>query len=528
MTALIHPRTRMRPVGYRKNGSPIWAVRGADGTVTDPATELIEKRDAAFKRLDELSTRFIAGDTLTETEVAERTSLEGDIDALDARLDAVELQRSRTEKAAESRKRLGMAGQPANDPGGNVQVVSEPHLYRKGGAHSYMRDLCSLGFGPSVDGFYQAQERLRTHAKQISVDAVEAQDRETGGSATAEQRYLLRQVQEVINTRKDNKGIQNRDLSTAAGSGGEFVPPAYLTSQYVPYARPGRVFADACSKEDLPGGTMSLNIPKVTSGASVDTQGSQNTDVADQDLETAFVTFPVVTVAGAQILSLQLMERSPIAFDEITFKDLMLALAARVDYKCLVGTGSGDITGVLNTGAIGTITWTQASPTIKGLYGQMAEAKAAVASGRFVPATHAFMTPNRWEWIEQQVDSNNRPLVLPTQNGPYNALLVSSAEPVAEGNVGGRMLSLQVLQDYNIPVPTTGGNANNDTVLVCKPDDFWLFESPIVARALPQTLGQQLSVLLQVYEYAAFTAARYPVSAQAISGSGLTTPTWNS
>ena len=157
------------------------------------------------------------------------------------------------------------------------------------------------------------------------------------------------------------------------------------------------------------------------------------------------------------------------------------------------------------------------------MYGQIAEAKAAVASGRFLQATHAFMTPNRWEWIEQSFDSNNRPLVVPQQNGPWNAVQTTDA-PTAEGPTGGRMMSLNIEQDFNIPVLSS-----NDTILVCRPDDFVLYESPVVARALPQTFGAQMSVLLQVYGYVAFTAARYPVSAQSITGSGLVTPpVWNS
>jgi hypothetical protein len=37
-----------------------------------------------------------------------------------------------------------------------------------------------------------------------------------------------------------------------------------------------------------------------------------------------------------------------------------------------------------------------------------------------------------------------------------------------------------------------------------------------------------LSVLLQLYGYIAFTAARYPVSNSVITGTGLSTPTFNS
>jgi Phage capsid family len=279
------------------------------------------------------------------------------------------------------------------------------------------------------------------------------------------------------------------------------------------------VFADAQSKMQLPPGTMSINIPKVNNGTSVAAQGTQNTNVSDTDLQTEYVTFPVITAAGAQVLSLQLLERSPIAFDDVVMKDLALAQAAFVDQQCLNGTGAnGQVTGVYNTGGINLVTWTQSAPTIKGLYGQMAYAKSLIANQRFLPATHIFMSPTRWEWIEQQVDGNNRPLVLPAQNGPWNVMQVAPEMATAEGLTGGRMLSCAVEQDYNIPQTV---ESDQDLVFVLKCDDNYLYESPLISRALPQTYGAQLSILLQLYGYIAYTAARYPVSNTVITGTGL-------
>ena len=300
----------------------------------------------------------------------------------------------------------------------------------------------------------------------------------------------------------------------------EFVPPLYLTEQYVPYARPARVFADAQSKMQLPPGTMSINIPKVYGGTSVAAQGTQNTNVPDVDLETEYVTFPVITAAGAQVLSLQLLERSPIAFDDVVMKDLAMAQAQYVDQQCITGkrARTDRSRAVYNTAGINTITWTQASPTIKGFYGQLALAKADISNARFLPATHIFVSPTRWEWIEQQVDSNNRPLVVPQQNGPWNVMQVAPDMATAEGLTGGRMLSCAVSQDFNIPQTV---NSDQDIVIVQKSDDNYLYEGPLVTRALPQTYGAQLSVLLQLYGYIAFTAARYPVSNSVITGSGL-------
>ena len=59
-------------------------------------------------------------------------------------------------------------------------------------------------------------------------------------------------------------------------------------------------------------------------------------------------------------------------------------------------------------------------------------------------------------------------------------------------------------------------------------DENYLFESPVITRALPQTYGNQLAVLLQIYGYIAFTAARYPNANTVIKGTGFVTPTFAS
>ena len=51
-----------------------------------------------------------------------------------------------------------------------------------------------------------------------------------------------------------------------------------------------------------------------------------------------------------------------------------------------------------------------------------------------------------------------------------------------------------------------------------------LWESGIKARVLPETKAQNLTVLLQIYSYLAFSAARFPQSVVEITG--LTAPTW--
>jgi hypothetical protein len=68
----------------------------------------------------------------------------------------------------------------------------------------------------------------------------------------------------------------------------------------------------------------------------------------------------------------------------------------------------------------------------------------------------------------------------------------------------------------------TGGD--EDPVYVLRASDVVLWELGIRARVLPETKAQNLTVLLQLYGYLAFSAARYPQSVVEITG--LTAPTF--
>ena len=77
------------------------------------------------------------------------------------------------------------------------------------------------------------------------------------------------------------------------------------------------------------------------------------------------------------------------------------------------------------------------------------------------------------------------------------------------------------------PIPTSPinlGSGTEDPVLVMRASDIVLWEGGIRARVLPETKAQNLTVVLQIYGYLAFSAARYPQSIVQITG--LTAPTF--
>jgi HK97 family phage major capsid protein len=367
----------------------------------------------------------------------------------------------------------------------NNHADSRDLVYRRGDhRQSWCRDLIRLSLNLDSDG--ESSARLASHAQQV-VDH----------PAFAE----------------------HRDLSRIDGSGGYAVPPAWLMNQYIELARPGRAFANLVQRQPLPGGTDSINIPKVLTGTATGIQTADNTPVTDVDLTDTYINAPVRTISGQQGVAIQLLDQSPIAFDDLVFRDLMADFASQLDKQCLYGSGTnGQVLGVNNTPNIGTIA--VSTVDIKGVYSAIANAIQLVHSTRFQPPEVVVMHPRRWGWFLSLLDANQRPLFLPDANRPYNAAGI--LDEVASQQVVGNIQGLPVVTDPNIA--TNSGAGTEDIVYVLRASDVVLWESGIRARVLPETKAANLTVLLQLYGYLAFSAARYPQSIVEITG--LVSPSW--
>jgi HK97 family phage major capsid protein len=321
---------------------------------------------------------------------------------------------------------------------------------------------------------------------------------------------------------------EQRANSRVTGAGGEFVPPLWLIDQFAPLARPARAFADVMTNLDLPVGTDSINVPKIATGSLVGWQSADNAAVASQDLTTTSVPAPVLTLAGQVDISQQLLDQSPIAFDEAIFGDLTADLNRQLDVSLIGGAGtSGTPTGVYNTAGVNSVTFTSASPTLALLYSKLAGAIQTVETTRFLPPEVIVMHPRRWAWILTQADTQGRPMVVPDAGNPQNAAGVLT-DVAAQAKVG-TLLGLPVVVDPSIPTTSTGSaltGGTQDVIFVGRFSDAYLYEGPLMARAIPSVNSGTLGVRLQVYKYVAFTAARYPQSFAVIGGTGLSAPSF--
>jgi HK97 family phage major capsid protein len=441
-------------------------------------TMLRENREAKQSELDELlKTPTDEKRDLNEDEDAKFAEIRDALDAFDKRItELVELE-ERQRQADEARKTAGVAGAQVNEPN---------PVYRKddSASPSFFRDLATAS-KPSNIGFDEARQRLAA-----------AQETRAG------------------------------DMTTVAGAGGEFAPPLWLVEDFVALARPGRVAADLCNGNTLPSGVSSVNLPKVASGVTVAVQQTQNTAVSDTAMTTTSVSSGITTLAGQQVVSLQLIDQSGIPFDRVVLQDLAKAYAGSLDTQVLYGSNAnGQLNGLVNVGTAQAFTTTQpavASTTnANSLYYAVTKAIATVWTNLYQPATALIMHPRRWAWILGSVDSNSRPLVIP-DGSAFNS--AGQGDNMTAQGRAGTFAGLPVYVDPNIST-AANSTTNQDEIYVVRQDELYLWETPVQSASFDATYANQLSILFRVHGYAAFIPNRYTTGASVpIRGTGLIAP----
>lgn len=457
----------------------------------DQLTAANERRTAAVEARKALldSAEAEKRDALTEDEDATFRAKTTEIAEIDKEIAETEVRVSELESEREAtvKAQAAAARAKAFQPGvGGAQVTKEELTYRKGNGNSYIADLTKslILHDP------EAGERMARHAREV------------------------RDAPEYMEFRSPS------NLNRTDSTGGYFVPPAWLMDSWIELARAGRPTADLINSQALPPGTDSINIPKVSTGTAADIQTADNAAVAETAFADTSISVPVKTIAGQQTMAIQLIDQSPLNFDEIIFRDLLADYATKTDVQVLNGSnGSGQVKGLLGTS--GTKTAAVTAVTGMGVYSAVANVVQQVHTSRFLSPQVLVMHPRRWAWLQVQVDANGRPLVLPRANSPQNT--VGHVNALAAQGPVGDMMGLPVVLDPSIPT-NLGGGTNEDRIFVLRPDDLLFYESSIRSRVLPEVLSNNLSVVVQVYGYLAFSAERYPQATGWITG--LTTPSF--
>lgn len=474
---------------------------------------LLERRDAAAKSLEDFATPIIEEKRdMTDDEEAKATELRAAVTKLDGRITELEEDEAAAAKHAEARTRiLGNTVDP-------TLQVKEARTYDEGSPNSYLADFIWAS-NPQYVQHDEARSRLNAHAAEVAGEMRDANSKE-GRRAARQLREKFRegntgrrQMDEVIDRARAFTREETRTgMDTTSGSGGSFVTPQYFVSDYAPFRQYGRQFADAATKNDLPDYGMTIYMPHVTNAASVAAQ-TQNSGVSETDPNAGYLSTNLVTNAGQVTVSQQLLDRAGpnFAFDKMVFDQLQRAYNLTLNAYVL-STAVATATSV--TSSYSSFAWQTLAQKVAG-------GKAAIAdtAGTVMPATHIWSPVSTWEWATAQIDASagsNRAGAVPAYAGPFNAWAAGDASGAAEGDTGYRFLNLPVFEDQGIP---QDGSSHNQ-LLVTNQKEIWYWEGDLVMRTVPQTLAQNLSVLLQAYAYVG-CIVRYPAAVQTISGSAL-------
>ncbi len=419
---------------------------------------------------------------LSETEDASLKDLATRAEELDTRIKELRAVQVANLEAAKLRAEVNATDDTEVRAVGNVVVTNEPLTYaEENRSVSFFQDLYNSQYNGDID----ASDRIRRHRQEMAVE--------------------------------------HRDGSTANYAG--LVVPQYLTELAAELSRAGRPFADQCTSLPLPDAGMTINISRVTTGSSAAAQASENAAVSETDIDDTLLTADVRTIAAGQQVSRQAVERGT-GIDALIAADMMGAVATVLEDQVLHGSGSsGNMLGLSNVSGTNAITYTDGSPTAAETYSKIVDGIQQINSNRFAGADLIVMHPRRLAFMQAGTDGNGRPLVVPTNQVPQNALGVG---PVAGyGNTGASIAGLPVVTSGKVTT-TSGSGGNEDMIFIVRRADMLLFEDagqPAMVR-MDQTAGLNLTVTLVAYQYACAVFGRYPASISKISGTGLVSPTF--
>lgn len=543
--------------------------------------KIIERRDALVATAE----ANVAGDTKeklsafdTATKEIRKLNAE-ELAPVDEQLATFREQRDREARAA--KLRAGDPG-PVDGRASGVTVGREPQAYGEGSGHSYFLDKLriAMGAGDADGGVRAARERQERHEAELRVELPKREERR--------RKEADRRIEQVLSgeglangTRRERRMArlerrsyerflaaggeiyEKRFISRTDGQGGYEVPPLWLVDQYIEYLRAGRTFADLWHNFPLPSGTDSINIPRLTLGTATGQQPGDGAPLPGRDITDNFVQGRVMTIAGQQDAAMQLLDQSPLNYDEIIFGDLAADYNMQFSAQLMLGSGFPQLNGLFPTGVLYGSGIGSTGATTYGFYTQATGLTAAQWTGlasfytgiaqmlsqgartRFLPFSGLITNPAAWYALSASVDTTGRPIVVPAQQGAnFNQAAADADGPLSEG-LAGHIQGVPWYVDPNIPltfggtgatqpyigaisngntapIPGSGGTSTNANVftpaIAARWADLFVWEGDMRTRVLSEVLSGSLQVRFQLYAYAASIPNRYQnASSQAIS-----------
>jgi HK97 family phage major capsid protein len=310
----------------------------------------------------------------------------------------------------------------------------------------------------------------------------------------------------------------------------DFYPPAWMESLWTTSHRARMVYAGLCSQLQLPPYGQTITIPAYTGPTdAAQPQAGDNQAIQTAAGSTAQLTAPIITYAGYCDVSRQSVERALPGLDKVIFGDIARDIARKIEVACLNGSGSNQPKGVFQESGVPAVTIT--GQTAAQLLLKLADVLQQIEVAVGEPADFILMHSRRFAWLSSLLDSNNRPLVVPAGQGPYQSFATFAQQDATDGlsvapdlRPSGSMLGVNIYTSPSIPT-TSGASTNEDWLLAGVSHLSVRLSDPAGIReftfdAVASSTG---SLRLQGWTYGAYIT-RYPSAYGIVKGA--TPPTF--
>jgi hypothetical protein len=245
---------------------------------------------------------------------------------------------------------------------------------------------------------------------------------------------------------------------------------------------------------DNSSGTPVLVIPRLSGGAGVAIQASQNAAVQETDPTTTSYSAPIGSVAGQVDMSAQLFEFSRPGLDEAISDDLGRASGVTIDSQLIAGSGaSGQLRGLVNVSGILTLatTATTVQAQLSAIWNGFNVLAGTTGFGNPDPSGYlTILHPRRFAWLSGGSGGTG---VQTTPNLPGQVVLT-----------GGVRTNL-------------GAGTNEDEVLIVEKSNLILAGGDVRFRVYPEVGSGTLTVRVQSQADAALVV-KNPAAILRISG----------
>jgi hypothetical protein len=232
---------------------------------------------------------------------------------------------------------------------------------------------------------------------------------------------------------------------------------------------------DACGgARALAASGMVVSHPKITTNATIGTV-AEGASTASTQIVSAYVNATVVKLAGTQIMSTELLDRSDPSFYAAMYENCLRAYAKKSDQYVIAEIVSG-----------GTQATSQAA-TIAGFQAYVAQAAPAVYAGVGETATAFIAGTSVWSLLLGSLDTTGRSIFNAAQ--PMNPNGQSSPR-----GLRGDMMGLELWVDSNMVSTDI-----DDSAFIIAPQAIAIYESPKLTLSVNVVATGEISVLLYGY-----------------------------